>query len=189
MLTMSSFLFAQRGGAGRGGGASAQRGPQSSVGQQGGAAEQQRGLSDQQRRRIRATDPQREQYRATLQSARQLRTRAGEMARRARAAERNLAEYRALYATFQRELLLMQQEHEKLVSGLSEEQRAATRQTDREIEADLEELDLWAEVMDEELKTSDPDPKLVSQKAHRIGNSAEKLEKDYRALDSALDLD
>jgi hypothetical protein len=183
-----TLLFGQRGGGGRGG-AGGPRGPQSTMGEPHGPMQQQAGMSEQQRQRIRANDAQREQYRITKETTSRVRTRAHEMLRLAKAAKLNLAECRSVYASLQNEIQLMQQEHEQLIVGLSEEQKAATRATDKEIDADLKELDVWAEAMDEELKESSPDPKQVRLQARAIEKSAKELEKKYRRLDSALDLE
>jgi chromosome segregation ATPase len=187
-LAASSFLLAQRGAGGRSAGAGGPRGTQPTMRESGGPS-QQRGSSEQRRQKIQANDSQRKKYRVATRATKQVRTRAGEMVRLAKSLGFDLAGYRTLYASLQNEVQRMAQEHEALMTALSEEQRAATGEAARDIEADLKEIDVWMEAMDDELKEGTSAPQNLLQQARKVEKSAKNLEKQYSKLASELDLE
>ncbi len=187
-LTTNLTTYAQRGGGGRGGGVGgSQRQP--TTGQPGGSAQARPGLSNEQRQRIRASEKQREQYRLATQAINRVRTRAREMVRAARADRFSFEQFRAQYVELRNEFQLMQEEHERLTAELSEEQRAATQDRNGEIEKDLEEIDVWIQAMDDELKESSPEPKKLADHSRKIEKAVKELEGEHRRLASDLSID
>lgn len=186
-LATSAALFAQRGRQGGGMGGS-QRQP-STAGQPRESRQQPTGLSSEERQRIRASKKQRDQHQLATQAVNRIRTRAREMVRAARVNRFNLQLFRRQYAELQNELSLMQEEHERLMAELGEEQRAATQDRNREMEKELEEIDVWIEAMDAELEEPSPDRKELEKESRKIERAAKKLEDDYRSLASDLSID
>lgn len=184
ILVLCPAGWAQRGGGARAGAGGA-RGSQSTMGQARGPSGERGGLSQEQRQRIRATEPQRSQYRVAAQAANRVRTRARAMVRMAKAAAFSSQEFRPLCSQLQNEIQLMTEEHEEFMAGLTEEQRTATKGRDDEMDKELEELKIWGEAMDEELKQPDPNPKQLSKQARQI----EKTVKEYQNDDHQLALD
>jgi dsDNA-specific endonuclease/ATPase MutS2 len=146
------------------------------------------GLSEQQRQRIRASDQQRNQYRTSTQAANRVRTRAREMARAATGSGFNPEAFRQLRAQLQNEISLWQQEHEQFMATLTEEQQTATRERDREMDKEIEELNVWAEAMDEELKQESPDPKQLAKQAREIEKATKNWQEQNRQLGSDLSI-
>jgi len=187
---LDPFLWAQGGGGARGGGMGGPQGQrQTTMGQPRGPQGEKAGLSEQQRQRIRATDQQRDQYRTSTQAANRVRTRAREMARVAKGAGFNSEAFRQLHVQLQNEITLWQQEHEQFMAALTEEQQTATQERDREMDREMEELDVWAEAMDEELKQESPDPKQLAKQAREIEKATKNWQKQHRQLGSDLSIE
>jgi chromosome segregation ATPase len=186
LALLSCSVWAQRGGGGRGGG----RGPQQeTAGQPRGPMADRGGPSVQERQRIRATDRQRVQYKNLVQAANRVRTRARVMARLAKRAGGSYEQFREQYVALQGELQLMRQEHEEFVGGLNEEQRAASQERDKEMEKDLDELNVWMEAMDEELKQGEPEPKKLEKQAREVEKAVKDWQADTRRLASDLSIE
>ena len=161
----------------------------STAGQPRESRQQRTSLSSEERQRIRASKKQRDQHQLATQAVNRIRTRAREMVRAARVNRFNLELFRRQYAELQNELSLMQEEHERLMAELGEEQRAATQDRNREMEKELEEIDVWIEAMDAELEEPSPDRKELEKGSRKIERAAKKLEDDYRSLASDLSID
>jgi hypothetical protein len=154
---------------------------------------QQRGpMGDQatQREQLRrsVTDQQRNQYRVCSETAQRVRTRSREMVRLARGTKFNAEAWRQLHVQLQSEIQVMEEEHERLMQELGDEQRAATQQRTREMEEDLESLDVWMQAMDDELAESEPDAKQLAGQARKVEKAAKEWEKDNKDLGADLGL-
>ena len=190
LLALSPVLWAQRGGGARGGGMGGPQGQRpTTMGQPQGPRGEKVGLSEQQRQRIRANDQQRNQYRTSTQAANRVRTRAREMARAAKGSGFNSEAFRQLHTQLQNEISVWQQEHEQFMATLTEEQQTATQERDREMDKELEELDVWAEAMDEELKQESPDPKQLTKQAREVENATKNWQEQNRQLGSDLSIE
>jgi len=185
VLASSFPLWAQRGGGGRGGGRGVEQG---TMGQRRGPTTERSGLSAQERQRIRATDPQRVQYRSLVQAVNRVRTRARELARLAKKTGAGYEQLRAQYVELQNELEAMRDQHEDFLDGLSDEQQAATEQDAKEMAKDLDELNVWMEAMDDELKQSEPDGKKLEKQARQVEKAAENWQKNAHRLASDLSI-
>jgi hypothetical protein len=159
------------------------------MGQPRGPSGERAGLSEQQRQRIRATEPQRSQYHVAAQAANRVRTRAREMARMAKAATFSSEEFRPLCSQLQNEIQLMAEEHKQFMAGLTEEQRTATKDRGGEMDKELEELKIWGEAMDEELMQPDPKPKQLNKQARQIEKTVKEYQDEDRQLAQDLSID
>jgi chromosome segregation ATPase len=187
-LVLSLPLWAQRGGGGRGGaGGLGQQ--QGTMGQQRGQGTDRGGASAQERQRIRATDAQRVQYRSLTAAMNRVRTRAREMARLARRTGGGYEQFRAQYVELQNELEAMRDQHEDFLDGLSDEQQAATEGRAKEMAKDLDELNVWMEAMDDELKQSEPDAKKLEKQARQVEKAAKSLQDGSRRLAADLSIE
>ena len=159
------------------------------MGQQRDSMKDRGGPNAQERQQIRATDRQRVEYRSLAQAMNGVRTRAREMARLAKRAGGGYEQFRAQYAELQNELEAMRDQHEDFVDGLSEEQEAATEEREKEVAKDLDELNVWMEAMDEELKQSEPGAKKLENQARGIEKAAKNWQEDARRLASDLSIE
>ena len=139
--------------------------------------------------RIRATDKQRGQYRSLAQAMNRVRTRAREMAHVAKKGGGGHELFRAQYVELRDEVGLMQEQQEDFVDELSEEQQAATEARVKEMAKDLDELNVWMEAMDEELKQTEPDAKKLEKQARDVEMAAKKWQADSRRLASDLSIE
>jgi len=159
------------------------------MGQARGPMPERAGLDAQQGQRIRATDQQRVQYRNLVQAANRVRTRAREMVRLAKRAGGGYEQYREQYVELQNELQLLRQQDEEFVAGLSEEQRAATEERDDKMDKELDELNVWMEAMDDELKQSKPEPKKLEKQAQEVEKIAKTWQEESGRLASDLSVE
>jgi hypothetical protein len=74
------------------------------------------------------------------------------------------------------------------MATLTEEQQTATRERDREMDKEIEELNVWAEAMDEELKQESPDPKQLAKQAREIEKATKNWQEQNRQLGSDLSI-
>jgi hypothetical protein len=185
MLMLSSPLWAQRGGGGRGGARGSQAG---ALGQPQGPMADRAGPSAPDRQRIRATDRQRVEYQNLAQAASRLRSRARQMVRLAKKAGVSYELLRTEYVELQNELPLAREQQEAFTAGLSQEQRVAVQKRSAVMEKDLDELNVWMEAMDEELKQSEPEPRKLEQQSRQVEKAAKKWQDDSRHLASDLSI-
>jgi chromosome segregation ATPase len=188
VLGLSLPLWAQRGGGG-GGGAGSLGQRQGTMGQQRGPMMDRSGPSAQERLRIRASDQQRVQYRSLTAAMNRVRTRAREMARLAKRTGGSYEQFRAQYVELQNEFERMREQHEDFVDGLSDEQEAATKEREKGMAKDLDELNVWMEAMDDELKQSEPDAKKLEKQARQAEKAAKNLQDGSRRLAQDLSID
>lgn len=187
-LVLNSAGWAQRAGGARSGVGGA-RGPQSTGGQPRGPGGERSGLSGEQRQRLRATEAQRSHYRVAAEAASRVRTRARQMLRVAKAATASSQEFRLLCSQLRREILSLTEEHEQFLAGMTEEQRAATKERAGEMDKELEELKIWGEAMDEELKQPDPKPKELTKQARQVEKAAKKYQEENHQLAHDLSIE
>ena len=83
----------------------------------------------------------------------------------------------------------MREQHEDFVDGLSDEQEAATKEREKEMAKDLDELNVWMEAMDDELKQSEPDAKKLEKQARQVEKAARGLQDGSRRLAQDLSID
>lgn len=201
VLAAAPILVAQ-GRGGQGGG-----GPQSGMGQQGqpgmGQQGQQPGMGqsgspqdmgqgqqqanrDQQRQRIHATDQQRNQYNTCTQSADRVRTHARTMADAARGGGANNQEVRQQQQQLRNEIRTMQQENQRFMKGLSDEQRAEMQDRIRSMDRSRDRLNTCLQQMDDELAKAEPDRKRIREHATELDKAMKEWQKRYRNLGSEM---
>jgi DNA repair exonuclease SbcCD ATPase subunit len=186
-LAVSPTLYAQRGG---GGGMQGQR--PTATGQQRsgqrGEMGRQTGTRDQERQRIHATDQQRDQYRTCTQSADRVRTQACDMAQAAKGGVNN-EKFRQQHAQLRSEVQTMQQEHDRFMQGLSEEQRAALHDRIRKMDRVRDRVNTRLQEMDQELSQANPDTKRVARRAREVEKATNEWQKQYRNLGTDMGIE
>lgn len=186
MLLIVSISAAQRrgGNSGMGAGQQGQHGAPAQMGQRqqmGGAM----GTRDQQGLRIHASDQQRKQLRDCSQSADRIRKRTRDMSRQSGAA---LAPEQAKQwrAQLRNEVQAMNQQQEQLMAGLSEEQKAASRQTIQQMEQSRTQLRDLAEALDNELIAPELQQDRIREHARDTEHAAAQLKKHQNQLAAEL---
>jgi chromosome segregation ATPase len=140
----------------------------------------------QERDRIQATVQQRDQVRSCDQSADQVRTRAGRIAKRAQGNGFNADAVRQERNRLQEQVTTMQQEQERLMAGLNDEQRSALQQRTHNMSRLQEHLRTQLRALDAELGKADPDGKQVARQAREMESTAKELREQYRAIQSQM---
>jgi chromosome segregation ATPase len=174
---------------GRGGGQSkgrtttagqAGRGQSGKQGQQG----QQGGTQD--RKRIQATDQQRDQLRTCTSSADRIRQQAREMANTASGAGFKVDQARQQRDQLREQIQTMQQEHERLVQGLSQEQKAQLQERIRVMDQQHARVRNQLQAMDQEFGQAQPNGKRISQQARETERAMNEWQKQYRNMSSEM---
>lgn len=141
---------------------------------------------DMMRQRIRATDQQREQLGACTGATSHARKQAHEMARIANgsgfSAEEARRQHEQLHGSFQS----MQQEHERLMQGLSEEQRTQMKDRLRKLGQARERMQSTLQAMEQELKQATPDRKRLARQAGDAEKALKEWEGQHRKMASDM---
>ena len=192
LILLTPGLSAQgKGGSGGQRGAGAQRPPQGQgPGQQQGQMGSAQGQGDLDRDRLRtqATDQQRDQYRTCDGSMEQLRTQSRAMARTSDGKfnkDAAVKQHEQLQATFRN----MQQEQERLMQNLNDEQRAAVQTRTQQMEQLQERISNRLTAMNQELGQGEPSASRIREQARNIERDMERFRSQYRAMGQDLSFD
>ena len=183
LLFASPIVFAQGHGQGRPGGQQRQRpttGQQKQMGKAGGT---------QDRQRIRATDRQRDQLRTCTQTADRIRQQARDMDRQAKSASFKAGEARQQRDQLREHVRTMEEQHQQLMNGLSEDQKTALRTRTEEMNRIHERVNAQLGRLDEELNKPEPNRKQVAEAAQRISRDMNQWREQYRKMESEMGAD
>jgi hypothetical protein len=187
LLVAAAFLFASPAIAAQGrpsGGG--QRGQKpATAGQQQGQANQQQGGQGT-RQRIQATDQQRDQLRTCTQTTDRIREQARDMDRLARSSTFDAGKVRQQRDQIRDQLRTMEQEHQRLMNGMSEDQKQALRTRTEQMNQIRERVNNQLGRLDEELGKPNPNAKQVSKTAEQISREMNQWKSQYRAMESEM---
>lgn len=158
-------------------------GSQGSTGRAGGSQAQMR---DQQRLRIHATDQQRQQLQTCSQSAERLRSGVRQMSRISSGQKIGSEQAKQWREQLRTELANMNQEHERLVNGLTSEQKSAVQTQTKEMQTSRTRLDDMAEAVEMELALDAPDPAKVRQTAKQMETEVNRIRAQQKTLETEL---
>jgi chromosome segregation ATPase len=140
-----------------------------------------------QRDRIRATDQQRDQVRTCDQSMDRARSRARDMARAADGKGFNAEQARQQRNELRNEVRTMEQEHARLMRGLSGEQREALQEQIRNTEQNRERIQTRLQEMDQELAGEGPNGKRVAECARAVEREMKQWQETNRKMAEEMD--
>ena len=155
-------------------------------GQQGQGQGQQQGARDRQRQRIHATDQQGDQYRASTQACDRVRTQARVMAKAAKGGGVNNPEFRQQHAQLRKEVQTMQQEQDRFMQGLSDEQRAVLQDRIRKMDQARDRIHMQSQEMDQEMSQASPNRQRIATQAREMERAMKDWQKQYRGLGSDM---
>lgn len=176
--------FAQ--GRGQGGGAQKGQGAGQAQGQQKGRGGPEMGKGKMDRDRIRATDQQRDQLRTCDQAMDRVRQRARDMAKMGTGAKFNAEQARQQHSQLRNELRAMEQEHERLMNGLSEGQKKAMEERHRNMEQIHSRIENRMQEMNQNLGQSTPDGKHFTERARALEQDMKLFQKQHRAMQNEM---
>jgi hypothetical protein len=155
---------------------------------QGGAA-QGTMTRDMQRDRLhtQATTQQRDQYRACDQSLDRVRTHAGNMAK-VQTRNFDAGAARRQHNQLREQIQNMQQNHERMMTGLGNEQQGAVQERTRNMQQIQERVNNQLQEMDQELAKPSPNGKAVAQQARSIEREMKDWQNEHRRMGDALGL-
>jgi chromosome segregation ATPase len=194
LLLAAAPVVVAQGRGGKGGGGqhqgqpSGQQGQQPDMGQRGGqqGQGQQQGTGAQQRQQIHATNQQRGQYENCTQSSDRVRTQAHKMADAAKGGGANNAEFREQHQQLRNEIRTMQQENERFMNGLSDEQRAGMQDRTRSMDQARDRLNNRMQQLDEEIAKPEPDRKRIGAHVTEVEKAMKEWQKQYRNMGSDM---
>ena len=181
LVFLTAFLLAMPLASAQGRGGGGQGRPQGQgQGQQGRGSEM--GKGTMQRDRIRATGQQRDQIRTCDQSMDRVRTRARDMAQTSAGKNFNAEQARQQRNQLRNEVRIVEQEHTRLMQGLSGEQREGFQQQIRTMEQNRERIRTRLQEMDQELAAENPNGKKVAEHARAIEQEMKEWQKTNRKM-------
>ncbi len=193
VLAAAPLAVAQGGGQGSRGQGGRPQGQGHGQGQQQGAGGMQQGRGDMDqtrtRQRIHATDQQRHQFRTCTQSQDRVRTQAHDMAHLAKRQGASSDDARQMREQLREQVRTMQQEHQRLMQGLSGEQQTAARSQIREMERVHSRLRVR---MDELDRAVDADPyraQDVAKQAREVERAMKEWQKQHRKLGDEIGME
>ena len=139
-----------------------------------------------QRDQIRATDQQRDQLRTCDQASAQLRTRARDMAKSASGPNFNADQARQQRDQIREQLQTMQQDHERLMNGLSAEQKETLQNRIQNMDQLRERVNTRLQQVDAELDQEVPNSKMVRDHARDMEKATKEWQKQYRKMQGEL---
>jgi uncharacterized protein (DUF3084 family) len=80
----------------------------------------------------------------------------------------------------------MQQEHDRFMQGLSEEQRAALRDRIRKMDQARDRIHTQSPQMDQEMSQANPDAQRIATQAREMEKVVKEWQKQYRSLGSEI---
>jgi DNA-directed RNA polymerase subunit F len=196
-LTMPAADAQMRGGGGMQGGQKqgSSMGQMGQMGQQGQQGQQQPGMQgqgqgdmdrDRDRDRIRATDQQRDQYRACTQAQDRVQMQAREMQQAARGGGLNAEQAQRLRDQLRERYQEMEQAHMRLMHDMSPEQKEALRDHIRKMDRERTRMHEALQDLDAELKESQMQRARVQQHARDVEKATERWRKQHRELGEEL---
>lgn len=186
LVLAAAPAFSQGQGKGSQGGGSARSGQMQGQGPHGRDSAGGQVTQTQERNRIQATVQQRNQVRSCDQSADQVRTRAGQIAKKAQGNSFNADAVRQERNRLQEQVAAMQQEQERLMAGLNDNQRNALQQRTQNMSRLQDRLRTQLQALDAELGKADPNGKQVARQAREMESTAKELREQYRAVQSQM---
>lgn len=180
-LLLASPAFATQG---RPGGAGQGRQQRPTTGQRQGQTTSGRGTMD--RQRIRATDQQRDQLRDCTQTADRIREQARDMDRLTRSKTFEAAKARQQRDQIREQLRTMEQQHQQLMNGMSQEQQAALRNRVERMSQIRERVNNQLGRLNEELAKPDPNGKQVRKTAQQLEKEMNRWKSQYRSMESEM---
>ncbi len=193
IITVATLVFSlaafgqgrpQGGGAHGTGGMGGQR---SMGSQQGSMAGQQDRMRDQQQQRIHATTQQRQQIRDCTQSTSRLRKQVRDMSRLKAGGAVNAAQAKQWREQLRNEIRNMNQEQERMVSGLSPEQRAATQNQVQQMEQSRERLQKMSDSLGLALEEDAVSGDKVREQARDLQTELDRLRDQQRDFENQLE--
>ncbi len=160
------------------------RGQGGNQGQMGSQKGQKGGAQD--RKQVQATDLQRDQLRTCTSSADRIRQQARDMANAASGAGFKAEQARQQRDQLREQIQTMQQEHNRLIQGLSQEQKAQLQERIRLIDQQYDRAHNQLQAMDQELGQANPSGKHISQQAREIERAMNEWQKQYRNMSSEM---
>ncbi len=178
-------LMAQ-GRGGRGGGAGGQGGGGMGSGQQTVNQTRQKTTSRaQQRQRIHATDQQQAQLRDCTGAAERIRTQARDMSKN-KGAGFNAETARQQRDQLREQIRTMDQEHQRLMDGLSADQKTALQSRIQDMDQIRDRVRSHVEQMDGQLAEDEPNGKVVASHARQIEKNMKEWRSQYRKMSSQM---
>jgi chromosome segregation ATPase len=166
------------------GGQGGQGRQQPKTGQQKGQMPSGRGAAD--RQRIRATDQQRDQLRDCTQTADRIRQQARDMDQLTRSKTFDAAKARQQRDQMREQFRTMEQEHQRLVNGMSQDQRNALRNQVEQMNQIRQRVNNQFGQLDMELARTDPNAKEVRERAQQISKEMNRWKSQYRSMESEM---
>ncbi len=145
-------------------------------------------LHDQDRLRLHATSAQKQQYNVAKSTTTQSRNMAKEMRKNAQGNGFNSAKARQQHLQLQQQVQTMQQEHARLMQGMTGEQASAVRTRTEEMNRIQERLNTRLQSMQNELQNQNPDRKRVAEHARAMENDMVRWQEQHRNMASTLGL-
>jgi chromosome segregation ATPase len=108
------------------------------------------------------------------------------MAEAAKGGGANNPEFREQHQRLREEIRTMQQEHDRFMQALSEEQRAAMQDRIRKMDQARERLHTQLQGMDQELNQANPDPKRLETQTREMERATREWQKQYRSMGSDM---
>ncbi len=146
--------------------------------QPGGAAQQ----------RIRASAQQRDQYNKCVQLAERVRNRVREMTRAAKKHALTAELAAQWHEQLQNEIQQMQEEHERLLAGLTEEQKTAAEKPVKKAEQAKAELESFSDALAFELDAAELDQEKIEDQGKKIEAAVQRLRAQYRTIGDYLQM-
>ena len=164
------------------------------AGQRGGAGNrtgQQDQLRTQQqdRQRVHATTQQQDRYRDCVQKSDQLRKQVRQMKQLAKKNQIKMEDREQLRQQFRTQSQEMQQEHERLMNVLTQEQKVAVQNAANNANAKSKELAELSDALDFELQQEELNREKISTQAQKMETSLNQLQKQYRAINNELEME
>jgi hypothetical protein len=134
----------------------------------------------EQRERIRATEQQRVQVENCTKSENQVRQRAREMAEAAKRGGVNNQDFIRLHEQLRQEMRTMQQERDRFMTSLSEEQGSVLQDRIRKMDQSRDRLNDQVRLLEAEMAKPNPDPKRISNYSHDLDKAMNEWQKRFR---------
>jgi hypothetical protein len=150
---------------------------------------QQTGTQDRQRYRIHATGPQRDQYRICTQSVNRGRTQARNMVQFANGSGFIVEQARQRRDQLRNEIRTMQQEHDRFMQRLSDDERAAMQDRVRKMDQARDRVNLSIQAMNEGFKQVNPDQQHIAKQARKIEKAMKEWQKQYHKMGSDMEIE
>lgn len=144
------------------------------------------GTAERDRDRVRASQEQMDQVRACDRSAQEVRNRARRLAAGTSGSSFDADRTRREWDQLRERVRLMQQEHERLMAGLSDEQKQALQERVRVMNEARERVLAEMQRIDQELGRPQPDARQLAERAREMERAARELQQQFQALRSRM---